>query len=169
MCGEHHGVQRRECQLAGIIPACAGSTNLKSSVEQLGGDHPRMCGEHKRSPLCAAMRMGSSPHVRGARPKLLVTSTGDGIIPACAGGTSRPPCWTPYRRDHPRMCGEHDQNDPEDVAVPGSSPHVRGAPDPMAVRRDVAGIIPACAGSTSQDSSFLSSFMGSSPHVRGAH
>ena len=52
------------------------------------GDHPRMCGEHQ--PFFTKMRVwqGSSPHVRGARPKLLVTSTGDGIIPACAGSTA---------------------------------------------------------------------------------
>ena len=30
----------------GIIPACAGSTNLSAGIHCRKRDHPRMCGEH---------------------------------------------------------------------------------------------------------------------------
>ena len=92
------------------------------------GDHPRMCGEHQ---LC------ERPHVQQL-----------GIIPACAGSTSR-------------------MASPAVYSV-GSSPHVRGA---RSLRVRVAaqlGIIPACAGSTEHATGVISWFEGSSPHVRGA-
>ena len=51
--------------------------------------------------------------------------------------------------DHPRLCGEHYVGGIPCIAQEGSSPLVRGAPErSMAVMQD-AGIIPACAGSTS--------------------
>ena len=72
--------------------------------------------------------------------------------------------------------------------MPGSSPHVRGAPGVRGVRHLLSGIIPACAGSTGRGfSCFLQAWdhprmcgehhvkdivqdtkWGSSPHVRGA-
>ena len=53
----------------GIIPACAGSTQLLAFGIEYMWDHPRMCGEH-----------GRVPH----------DSRGwGGIIPACAGSTRR--------------------------------------------------------------------------------
>ena len=86
MCGEHTGskhvglsytgssphvrgaldelVQQIRCR--GIIPACAGSTRLSPNVTECHRDHPRMCGEHRSSPILAWGRWGSSPHVRGA-------------------------------------------------------------------------------------------------------
>ena len=39
---------------SGIIPACAGSTKGRSESTDGIGDHPRMCGEHQRSPRCFA-------------------------------------------------------------------------------------------------------------------
>ena len=61
---------------------------MRSTSPPKGRDYPRMCGEHPTEHVFVREAMGSSPHVRGARPKLLVTSTGDGIIPACAGSTA---------------------------------------------------------------------------------
>ena len=46
------------------------------------------------------------------------------------------------------MCGEHNDMSVAVFASPGSSPHVRGARDAVAVAAHVVGIIPACAGST---------------------
>ena len=81
----------------GIIPACAGSTikltgestYLRGSsphargalacstpARRLGGDHPRMRGEHERS--------------NKMKDSLI------GIIPACAGSTYRPRAFTSY-------------------------------------------------------------------------
>ena len=53
-----------------------------------------------------------------------------------------------FRRDHPRVCGEH-ACVPEPVEfVSGSSPRVRGTPRRGRVVRCFPGIIPACAGNT---------------------
>ena len=38
---------------AGIIPAYAGSTWSRHDVMLIGGDHPRVCGEHRRLPVQA--------------------------------------------------------------------------------------------------------------------
>ena len=50
----------------------------------------------------------------------------------------------------------------------GSSPHARGAPDPLPPVGEAAGIIPACAGSTQWAIELLLPIRGSSPHARGA-
>ena len=51
---------------AGIIPACAGSTDIDAIKRLVAGDHPRMCGEHGRAVALENLFRGSSPHVRGA-------------------------------------------------------------------------------------------------------
>ena len=153
---------------SGIIPACAGSTPEPSGLPWPTRDHPRMCGEHSMRSSPATSFMGSSPHVRGARLRGALRALQRGIIPACAGST---PCcfpWWQNRWDHPRMCGEHWYWVVALLPVWGSSPHVRGAPDRRDACQQRAGIIPACAGSTSQMHVWSKSLGGSSPHVRGA-
>ena len=157
------------CTEHGIIPACAGSTGTLVTPHCESWDHPRMCGEH--SGWTAA------------------TGSACGIIPACAGSTSRCSACRRGAGDHPRMCGEHDRHAAERVDEPGSSPHVRGAPSDIPAISVMAGIIPACAGSTSTTTCSRTAdrdhprmcgehygvpvrfarFGGSSPHVRGAH
>ena len=133
----------------GIIPACAGSTSRTFDVEYLDGDHPRMCGEHDAIAYLTMALAGSSPHVRGAPIAVPRTHARCGIIPACAGSTSS--CMDCIRsiRDHPRMCGEHCRGVLHGRPSKGSSPHVRGALHFDRPVADRAGIIPACAGSTS--------------------
>ena len=93
--------------MGGIIPACAGSTCVISHVVEKAWDHPRMCGEHRGIRGRVVVRLGSSPHVRGALVQPSEERRNGGIIPACAGSTySRAQCGT-GDRDHPRMCGEH--------------------------------------------------------------
>ena len=134
------------------------------------------------------MRVGSSPHVRGAHLDRRLPRRESGIIPACAGSTwpASPPWHSSW--DHPRMCGEH-RNIIACICVSlGSSPHVRGAQKHCRHRRGVPGIIPACAGSTirfypecggngdhprmcgehSLSINHAGTPVGSSPHVRGA-
>ena len=153
----------------GIIPACAGSTErpitrsgiVKGSSPHVRGaldgqeagrlsgvDHPRMCGEHGASGLATVVIEGSSPHVRGARRAHHGRPVPHGIIPACAGSTSDSTNPGSRNRDHPRMCGEHRRGAHSSPSPRGSSPHVRGAPQFARVGACVAGIIPACAGST---------------------
>ena len=73
----------------GIIPACAGSTSSLTLVAVLSRDHPRMCGEHPRQRYFTTVQPGSSPHVRGAHDRNVSLTRLGGIIPACAGSTSR--------------------------------------------------------------------------------
>ena len=128
-----------------------------------------MRGEHKRFVRSAFMYSGSYPHARGAPGVRVLEEALRGIIPACAGSTGRrkglvlmvggssphargapiehPSALVPSR-DHPRMRGEHCNDE-------------RG-------RVLARGIIPACAGSTSAMLAFDSRIWGSSPHARGA-
>ena len=151
-------------------------------------DHPRMCGEHNGWKDKAALYLGSSPHVRGARAGRLCGVPRSGIIPACAGSTPSNTTPRATTRDHPRMCGEHALNEMKIPREVGSSPHVRGARGSCVVPERVGGIIPACAGSTKGSMTVKSTLRdhprmcgehkkikgitggaaGSSPHVRGA-
>ena len=134
--------------LGGIIPACAGSTQWRFECFLTHGDHPRMCGEHQRGVRDPRTALGSSPHVRGARLERDENPSGSGIIPACAGSTGFLRRTRARRRDHPRMCGEHQRFDDGEIYTAGSSPHVRGAQENQGHHWWCRGIIPACAGST---------------------
>ena len=173
----------------GIIPACAGSTSTSIWASASPRDHPRMCGEHTPSPRLLRCSSGSSPHVRGALNRLWPQLNVWGIIPACAGSTSRRNRVCIAAGDHPRMCGEHCSGEWPMVESGGSSPHVRGALQRRKRQRTIPGIIPACAGSTDcptwsrarfgdhprmcgehfRRAIIASVVAGSSPHVRGAH
>ena len=164
------GTRGRSCcryVCAGIIPACAGNTDVPVVGTWVGGDHPRMRGEHSSlfPPTCA--EQGSSPHARG-------TPFSERLV-------SSPP------RDHPRMRGEHTWNSFFNTVGSGSSPHARGTPFSLATLALGAGIIPACAGNTyqpwparsasrdhprmrgehSRPSGVMWKTWGSSPHARG--
>ena len=183
-----HSQDEHKQRLAGIIPACAGSTRSRCVCMVRRRDHPRMCGEHPRSLRSGRVRRGSSPHVRGAPILGRRQSLAVGIIPACAGSTSSRHTKPPQYRDHPRMCGEHFLGVLLVGLGQGSSPHVRGALR-VDLGTDLArGIIPACAGSTdvvkrlckstrdhprmcgehTRWAHCLPATRGSSPHVRGA-
>ena len=74
----------------GIIPACAGNTRSGCPRRSRTGDHPRVCGEHVDWPWGFAEKWGSSPRVRGTRGCRHGRARRTGIIPACAGNTTRP-------------------------------------------------------------------------------
>ena len=84
--GALHARTERQVNL-GIIPACAGSTNVTESFRYRPGDHPRMRGEHAYFSRSTWVVMGSSPHARGALVVRNLELALDGIIPACAGST----------------------------------------------------------------------------------
>ena len=135
---------------AGIIPACAGSTERADNRWSSSRDHPRLRGEHKTSGFASFSEMGSSPLARGARVALALGVLFDRIIPACAGSTPRGCGGRRSRRDHPRLRGEHDIGFSREATCRGSSPLARGALVPAASVDGLLGIIPACAGSTTR-------------------
>ena len=148
-----------------------------------------MRGEHSMDAIWSSTHCGSSPHARGARLPRGERLAVPGIIPACAGSTASRVNAASLARDHPRMRGEHDDRTAQAVERFGSSPHARGAPRAAPPSAALAGIIPACAGSTStggrrpcrcrdhprmrgeHNSTRTESptSTGSSPHARGAH
>ena len=90
-----------------IIPAYAGSTNDSSLPGLRKADHPRIRGEHHAPSAPSVLRLGSSPHTRGARRCRGTAIARERIIPAYAGSTNS--------RDMRRNSSH------------GSSPHTRGA------------------------------------------
>ena len=132
----------------GIIPACAGNT-VRWRVRHVGlQDHPRMRGEHFNAVRSATSPQGSSPHARGTPQQRLRVGFGAGIIPACAGNTSRIVRSLLGIWDHPRMRGEHMFDEVSGDRYEGSSPHARGTRLIVPMRGLARGIIPACAGNT---------------------
>ena len=132
----------------GIIPAHAGNTSGVS---------------------CRVIEaQGSSPRMRGTRYVDCPQNVQARIIPAHAGNTAVMLPLCPYRRDHPRACGEHFDalerleswwDHPracgEHVCLPsqpvmlwGSSPRMRGTPEDNVNSVMESGIIPAHAGNT---------------------
>ena len=140
--------RRRRPFEMGIIPACAGSTVALSGQKMPSQDHPRMRGEHRAPVSMSRAPSGSSPHARGALPNARLSVIRRGIIPACAGSTTRTRSCARCAGDHPRMRGEHASASWSVVVLLGSSPHARGARRALRDGGRGAGIIPACAGST---------------------
>ena len=93
--------------VAGLIPACAGKTRRRRWSGRPRRAHPRVCGENVFAVDVGRAPGGSSPRVRG---KHLAGSTQNLIgrlIPACAGKTVGVLTSPPWRRAHPRVCGEN--------------------------------------------------------------
>ena len=131
-----------------LIPACAGQASLATSLRVGFGAHPRVCGADCRACEIDLPSDGSSPRVRG-RP---TTTSGplarSGLIPACAGQTSKSSRVTVAFWAHPRVCGAD-----LDFAFllpsrSGSSPRVRGRLCTDTHLAVATGLIPACAGQT---------------------
>ena len=90
-----------------FIPAYAGNT-LWSGVNSISAQvHPRVCGEHDPRPDGISEKIGSSPRMRGTRPRQEHRFAAGRFIPAYAGNTFACVdlhCLAPV---HPRVCGEH--------------------------------------------------------------
>ena len=178
---------RDEC--VRIIPAYAGSTPSPPRRRPYRRDHPRIRGEHPSLNATVEACVGSSPHTRGAPERESCVIPRVRIIPAYAGSTHRlAPIWS-SSPDHPRIRGEHSFGQIPTFQLRGSSPHTRGARDAELAQAEPVGIIPAYAGSTTEDSRRAGGQAdhprirgehgqravpdvggaGSSPHTRGAH
>ena len=135
---------------SGLIPACAGKTGRSSSSTGCPRAHPRVCGENDARRSAFDSARGSSPRVRGKliaqpRPPALPR-----LIPACAGKTVRVGSTSMTSGAHPRVCGENVRRTRGVWEVGGSSPRVRGKRLPRLQQERLVGLIPACAGKTSE-------------------
>ena len=151
----------------GIIPAYAGNTRGGSNATADIRDHPRVCGEHTSRNSSRRRMTGSSPRMRGTRHRRSVRSLRAGIIPAYAGNTGWYVSRYAARRDHPRVCGEHEPLLLPKLRTLGSSPRMRGTP----VAKGPAMVMPRDHPRVCGEHilSFVKSFswLGSSPRMRG--
>ena len=172
----------------GITPACAGSSRVNCPAVLCEGDHPRMRGEQSSLQSRASQSRGSPPHARGAGFFRNFLGAAGGITPACAGSSQCKGLTSAFQWDHPRMRGEQQVNDASVPVREGSPPHARGAATGYGGFTEVAGITPACAGSSMEEAderrfaedhprmrgeqrrtaSQGLGLLGSPPHARGA-
>ena len=136
-----------------IIPACAGQTYSPSSASSCPSDHPRVCGANVGVDVPGGREAGSSPRVRGKRPRRRPHHRRHRIIPACAGQTRPAGLNTNPSTDHPRVCGANSGGFGGGGPNPGSSPRVRGKHRRRRHHRLRRRIIPACAGQTTRPAS----------------
>ena len=188
VCGEHYGIDqallldigssprmrgthvRENIPMVcfGIIPAYAGNTYPHQVDYSIGGDHPRVCGEHPRPAINPPDVPGSSPRMRGTRQRGPSHGRRLGIIPAYAGNTQQTLVSACNVRDHPRVCGEHYPESAICGHNRGSSPRMRGTHNTNLTSRCHVGIIPAYAGNTYVDCARLCAG-GDHPRVCGEH
>ena len=131
-----------------IIPAHAGNSTPISSLRVGPPDHPRACGELGRQSTEVDTGCGSSPRMRGTPAGPRSPRPRRRIIPAHAGNSSVWSVTELTRSDHPRACGELMIPPGLTCSSAGSSPRMRGTPDPVHHRTGKDRIIPAHAGNS---------------------
>ena len=109
-----------------ITPADAGKTYMQVCIVVRCGDHPRGCGENLKSRVCPKIRTGSPPRMRGKRMLPQTTAPFHGITPADAGKTKINLGPEGTVKDHPRRCGENQDELLRKAVKNGSPPQVRG-------------------------------------------
>ena len=114
--------------VGGLIPACAGQTQVERSRRGSLEAHPRVCGADTCRQRPGVPARGSSPRVRGRQNLVTEPEPGMRLIPACAGQTEGGAGGAFVCAAHPRVCGADVTDKPEE-----------GEP---------TGLIPACAGQT---------------------
>ena len=134
--------------VVGITPACAGSSQYCICPVMTTRDHPRMRGEQSLLGFIPIGVGGSPPHARGAVIPHQGADLEARITPACAGSRTQNRTGAEPAGDHPRMRGEQYNTRQVHEWKKGSPPHARGAGRRCAHRHDLAGITPACAGSS---------------------
>ena len=150
-----------------LIPACAGKTCALRPSRGRARAHPRVCGENRPRQRRQIVVAGSSPRVRGKPLPLDAGGLRFRLIPACAGKTGARPRAPANAGAHPRVCGENVFDIEDTWEQAGSSPRVRGKPYPPRRPRPREGLIPACAGKTTDYFANGGVEYGSSPRVRG--
>ncbi len=151
-----------------LIPAGAGLTSDMPAPSSRRRAHPRWRGAHAREQWWIDGWEGSSPLARGSPDGLGEDREGDGLIPAGAGLTRRPPTASSRRRAHPRWRGAHAAYNAYAAGNQGSSPLARGSRPGLPAARPGRGLIPAGAGLTMSMWLLVPPPEGSSPLARGS-
>ena len=107
-----------------------------------------MCGENFLRKESKLVSKGSPPRVRGKRGHKAFVQVIPRITPACAGKTVYRVDIHTCKRDHPRVCGENEDNYKGFNYRLGSPPRVRGKLKLLLLLKRFRRITPACAGKT---------------------
>ncbi len=140
--------RHRQPDHAGTTPACAGTTEARTTRSGPPRDHPRMRGDHVAAPVLVLQSVGPPPHARGPHPWSGPGWAPAGTTPACAGTTHWGPGTRPWPGDHPRMRGDHSMRMFLHRRDEGPPPHARGPPSAARHESVNPGTTPACAGTT---------------------
>ena len=92
-----------------ITPAYAGKRSCARCGILIFRDHPRLCGEKIVLHWEKSITIGSPPPMRGKARKFHFTTSSSGITPAYAGKSTWFRLALGDNEDHPRLCGEKDQ------------------------------------------------------------
>jgi hypothetical protein len=149
-------------------PTYAGNTRFSRAHKIAQWEHPHICGEHTARVLASAVFQGSPPRMRGTQIIEQFGMLDKGITPAYAGSTHSSGSTRRLARDHPHVCGEHEQYLIACSTVPGSPPRMRGTRhlSPADVCRK--GVNPEYARNTSPIVAKSGEFSGSPPRMRGS-
>ena len=129
-----------------ITPAYAGKSSCSRPGSLSSRDHPRVCGEKRKTGAVPAPLPGSPPRMRGKGKNTHRTGRTARITPAYAGKRSQGVAALQLGWDHPRVCGEKPHLTPAIDRSKGSPPRMRGKAVPAALPDVTHGITPACAG-----------------------
>ena len=140
------GAEQLHQGVGGLIPACAGKTELGPRGSVSREAHPRVCGENSTSARPRRINSGSSPRVRGKLHLGAAPADQLGLIPACAGKTWPGRAGTGRGWAHPRVCGENPLRTGADPRDAGSSPRVRGKHGRRFFERRMGGSSPRVRG-----------------------
>ena len=146
--GDANGIAVFLCR---ITPAYAGKSAAVCGAANLGQDHPRLCGEKKKSGYSCAKHVGSPPPMRGKDSRCSELACDAGITPAYAGKSVQSSLTRQRRRDHPRLCGEKDGAYIISDFLRGSPPPMRGKDCKLQSAVLFQRITPAYAGKRAND------------------
>ena len=132
----------------GITPAYAGNTRPNVKPKLCYKDHPRLRGEHLVPDILALSVTGSPPPTRGTHRLTSNFAPSSRITPAYAGNTCGRTFIATYKRDHPRLRGEHFLYVLPSSRYPGSPPPTRGTLLLLTLPYLPFRITPAYAGNT---------------------
>ena len=131
---------------ARITPAHAGKSAAYHTVVSHGQDHPRPCGEKSNLKFASVSGIGSPPPMRGKGREILDSVVTKRITPAHAGKSYLPAFKQPFKKDHPRPCGEKGDYCTLGGCYIGSPPPMRGKVTTVFCTCPLARITPAHAG-----------------------
>lgn len=164
------GAQKRDASRVNthrITPTYAGRTVTIGAVTASVSNHHHVCEEHIKYVYKSPSRLGTSPHMRRSPQNRTDDVRCSRIIPTYAGNTGGGIVPHVAARDHPCVCGEHEQYLIACSTVPGSPPRMQGALERVPRLPYTRRIIPAYAGSTYRGCQPI--FLGEHPRLCGEH